>query len=522
MKLSQRLASRQQNLERVRLPDRYVPWQQWGPDYSPLNIDGLFRAENVIPVPNGLGPIQKLTPQTNALDSRVYGGLAVDGGEGAWLYFAGTKTKLYVGAGGIFDDASKVGDYGLLEDQSWKFLDWGDQVLATNINDPLQVATAQASVTFDDAFTGTRRPQAKYMAVVADRLVLANTQDIIDGSQPRRIWWGALGDFTNMDPDPSTGANFVDRLDGGEITGIVGGKEFGLVFQTQRILRIDPIGGSAVFQITPLDTQRGSPYPNSITAYGRRTFFMTEEGLYYNDGSNSVNISYGKVQRYLWDIYDTNNPNDISVSFGRRGNAMLIALPQNNSAKKRVFIYNMQDGRWTETEQDIEILIEFRKLGFTIDSMDPAYPDLDAVPFSLDNDFWRGGALETGAFDTNHTLGTFTGPNLSVTLITNLYTGQTGAGLSDRASTTRAWPLIHGQQLGSMRLIRRNELFRDDTVGAPPLVGPWVTISRGRTRFVTQNEARYHQIELFIPEGSDWSMIEGVNIEMSRVGGRIG
>lgn len=512
-----------QALQHVRLPDKFMPYLEWGPDYSPLNNQGLYRALNTLPVPNGLGPFPKLVEQTAPLDDRCLGGIAVDDGQGTWLFFAGDKSKLYSLVDGVFNDVSKVGGYNVSVDDQWKFIDWGEYILATNVGNPLQVGIARAVTQFGDAITDTRKPQAKYMSVIGQRLVLANTSDALEDQQPRRLWWGPLGDYANFDPDPTTGANYVDRIDGGVLTGITGGKEFGTAFQTGKILRLDPVGGAAVFNISPLDEKRGCPFPNSIISHGRMTFFLSEDGVYYNDGSQSNNISYGKVNRQIWKIYDSNRPNDISVAIDRKNNLLVLAVPQNKVKVKRLFIYNMLDGRWTEGEQDIEVLIQYRKLGYTLDGMTPDYPNIDVdVPYSLDNDFWKGGRLEIGAFNANHILATFTGPNLPVSVVTNLFNGDDGRGVANKVSVNRGWPLIHGEQLGSMRLIRRNELYQDDTVGEMPMVGPWGVIDRGRVQWNTQNEARYHQLELYLPEGAVWDMIEGVNVEMARDGGRIG
>ncbi len=520
MSLLRRLSNIEDALRAVELPPKTLPFVEWKPDTSNLDTTGVSRARNTIPVPGGLGPLKGLVAQTNALDDVCKGGIALDDGSGVWLFVAGDASKLYIGAGGTFTDASKPGGYAVPTEDYWKFVDWGEYVIATNIADPVQFATAKAGETFADAITSARKPQAKYAAVMANRLVLGNTFDALDDAQPRRIWWSALDNFQDFEPSVETGADYVDRKEGGVITGLSGGLEFGMAFQTQQILRLDPTGGTPAFQIEPIDKRRGCPYPNTIVSYGRRRFFLSEDGVHYNDGSDSVNVSYGKVTDQIFRTLDTNRANEMSVSIDRRNNLFVLGVPQNRSPAKRLFILNLQDGRWSEGELDIQMLIEFRKQGYTLDGMTPDYPSIDDdVPYSLDDPFWKGGDLESGAFDGENKLSTFTGPNLQANIVTKYFIG---GELQNQSSLTEAWPLIHGQQLASVRHARRVTLTNENVVGVPEIYGPYIPLSNGRAHFVTQNEGRYHQIELFFASGANWDKCEGIQAHLARVGGRIG
>jgi hypothetical protein len=68
---------------------------------------------------------------------------------GGWLIFAGTATKLYKFQSNAWVEVTRVsgGDYTVSVDDYWSFVQFGSKLLATNINDNLQVIDVDSGAT---------------------------------------------------------------------------------------------------------------------------------------------------------------------------------------------------------------------------------------------------------------------------------------------------------------------------------------------------------------------------------------
>jgi hypothetical protein len=104
---------------------------------------------------------------------------------------------------------------------------FGDRVIATNGADMMQTLFVGDTNFVELSATA---PVARYVAVVKDFLMVADTSDGFSGRVPYRVWWSALGDPTNWPVPGSVTAiqlqsdyQDLQQTDLGVITGLVSG-----------------------------------------------------------------------------------------------------------------------------------------------------------------------------------------------------------------------------------------------------------------------------------------------------------
>jgi hypothetical protein len=198
-----------------------------------------------------------------------------------------------------------------------------------------------------------------------------------------------------------------------------------LICLERQVWRGDYVGGSAFWDFSPVDQNRGCLAPGSVVAAGPRAFYLAEDGFRMTDGINSVPIGEERINRTFFADVDLNYPNSISAEVSpRRPEVMWIYPGSGHSAgvPNKWLIYNWVLDRWSHGEDDLEWVVRTLPPGFSMDELDAEIgPDLDddyvenppgTYKESLDSSFYSGFPWDIGAYNTAHTLGTFSGqPN---------------------------------------------------------------------------------------------------------------
>lgn len=227
----------------------------------------------------------------------------------------GDQTELY--AGDYFnlyrvDDSpwsvvSKAGGYAATDiPRSWSFCGFGDNLVATNKVDPVQVKIP-ADTLFKDLITSTQNPQAAACAVVRRHLILGNIEYTSQGTgdpngQPDEWWCSGLDDPADFDIDVATGSN-RGRTQGtpGEIVGMTGG-DFALLFKRDSVQRLDYVGSPGTFKESVVTSTDGTEFPRSIIQFGRDVYFLDTDGFkVVRQGQYVERIGDGAVNRAITD-----------------------------------------------------------------------------------------------------------------------------------------------------------------------------------------------------------------------------
>ncbi len=478
-----------------------VPFGPWMPDLPDFANPGATEAKNVIPALNSYRPLPNLSAATDALTARARGSAAAQDTSNNTYMYAGDATKLYeVRTSGITNRSGAT--YTNATESNWEFALFGGTILATNLDDNVQGLVVGAASNFADHFTSTLKPKAKSMAVVRDFVVLGNTNDGTDGVETSRVWWSGIGDATDFDPDSTTQCDFQDIRDGGAVERVVGGVEYGLIFQRRQIVRMTYVGSSLVFDFSPIDRKRGTPIPGSVVPHGRLVYYISEEGFFVTDGVSSHPIGANQIDRWFWSQFDLGDAHFVSGAVDFLNKLVVWCFPGagNPGSPNRLIIYDWQNRKWSNGEIDTEIMVNAQTEGQTLEGLDAINADLDALTPSLDSPVWQGGRVQFAAFDSAHKLAYFTGANLKATI----ETGEVELSIGRHTLATKLRPLIDGGTI-TADVAGRNRLI--DTTSWD---GPASIDSAGEMSI--RNESRYHRFRCEVAAGSSWQHAQGVQV----------
>ncbi len=396
------------------------------PDVSPLENPGLLDAKNILPFTSGYGPCPSAPPiSSNAMDAIPQGAgsfRATQASDGAIYTFVGNATKLYQFDAASFTDRSRGGGYTTGVEETWEFSQWGNDVLATNFSNEIQVIT-MGSPPFAD-LAGTP-PKARHIATVDNFLVVGNTWDASDLFVPYRVRWAGIGTTTSWTVSATTQADFQDlRNDAGYIQKIIGG-EFGIIFQERAITRMTYIGSPLVFQFDELESERGALAPNSVIKVGDRIAYLAQDGFFVFDGNTSIPIGDGKIDDTFF--------NDINIALLYRMSVDLypneniicwsyVSINATGDMCDTILFYNYSPNsaqRWTYAKIDNYLLLSPISQGYTLDGLDAVSTNLDTgIIYSLDSRIWQGSVNILGIITSANRLALVNGPPLDATIET--------------------------------------------------------------------------------------------------------
>jgi hypothetical protein len=426
--------------------------------------------------------------------------------------FAGDVSKLYKIDTTTWGDVSVVGGYTCASDSNWNFAQWGEQILATQIGDPIQTFTIGASSAFSELAASA--PQARYIAVVRDFVVAGNTSDASDGAVPFRVRWSAIGDPTDWTVSATTQSDFQDlNSANGWVTGIVGG-EYGVIFQERAITRMTYVGSPSVFQFDEIEAGYGTNAPGSICRIGTMTAYLGEDGFYMFDGARSTPISHNMVSKTFYNDLDQAYLHRISSVVDPINQVIFWAYPGASNVAgnpNKIIMFNYAQSsqkRWATSDITLEMIARLAlPTSYTLDTLDTVSSSLDALEFSLDSRVWIDNTISLSAFNTDHKLCLFTGTALDATV----ETGEIEILEGKRTRLSRIRPMVDGGSTVTMQIGTRNTLTESVTWGAET-----ATNSTGDVE--TRNNARYHRARVKVAGG--FTHAQGVALVEFSEGGK--
>ncbi len=477
-----------------------LPAAEWLPDQPTLGSQGAEEIKNVYPVERGYKPIKALVEiSTNAIAEVAKGYYASHAADGATLTFAADSDHLYSYSVTTFTDISRLASPYTTqdEDEFWEFVQYGDRLLATTIENAIQYYDLDLSLNFAD-LAGTP-PRARHIAVVRDFVVIGNTVN-----SPSEVAWS--GD--NNSEQWTVGLEQSDRQtlqDGGRIQGIIGG-EVGYIIQERQIVKMTYVAPPLVFQFDVLDQGYGCNSPYSICRILRRAFYRGSDGFYFLDLATGVSQPIGseKVDRWFHDnaakgfikqMRGVVDPVNKLIWWSFVSNSTSGTLPD------QVIGFQWELGRWFHAEFDHEMLCSAYTEAITLDEIDLSFPNLDLCPISLDSDYWLGGLTQLRGFTLNHKLALFEGDNLEA--IVQTPEGEPVPGR--RSMITNVRPLCDTPD--AVVTIRSRERLADSL--ADTIHG--IMESNGDVSIMSSG--RYHRAEVLIPAATDWTSISGLDAD---------
>lgn len=495
-----------------------MPFGEYIPD-SPANEMAVVGGKNLIPRADGTyGPVAAFAPTIATINARCQGATFAIDNDANVSAFAGNATKLYRLGGGSasWSDVSKATGYVTDASDHWEFTQFGKRLIASNFSNPIQTYTLGVSTQFADLSADA--PRARHIAVVNRFLMAGNTYDAVDGNQPQRLWWSAIDDPTSW-PSPATSAAAAVQSgfqtlfgNAGWVQGIaprVGSLDAIIVLE-RGLIRCQYVGLPDVFALQPLEGGRGCPAPQSITPFGGFLYYLGEDGFYACDGSQSIPIGAGKVDKTFWGDVNQAYLSRVNGVYDAFNHLWLVGYPSNSSQSgdiDRVIAFNTVTRRWAPPwEVSITNLTKLGSVGYTLEQLD-AFGTLDSLPASLDSRVWGGeGKPVLSAFNTSHALGYFTGENTEAEIETGDVDGN-----GQRFLSRGIRPVANGTCDMTCRVGYR------DCKGQPVVYTPFVARNRHGVSPIRVN-SRYARASIRVAQGGTWQQLQGFEFDQVTTG----
>jgi hypothetical protein len=465
---------------------------EWMPD-QPSVSGALTDAKNVVSQAIGYGPFP--TPErfsSSAAAENLTSLYAAKQPNGNTALFAAGSSKIYTvsGVGAITEVKSGMTTG---TDDKVRFTQFGKTVISANNSQKLQAWTLGTSTSFADL--AANAPIAKYITVVRDFVVVANTYESA-AQQQYRVRWSAINNETDWTEDVTTQSDYQDIPDGGQIVGIRGG-EFGLVFLERAIHRMSYVGTPFIFQFDNISRGKGCMVAGSIAQYQGITFFLSDDGFYMCDGQQVAPIGAEKVDRYFMD-------NASDSDFGTMSSAvdpirkLVIWNFKTIYGDRNVIIYNFETKKWTYGDAGTDYLSEASSSYVTLEQLDSISTSIDDLTTSLDSRLYVGGKYFLGG-----TLGayvmTYTGTNQTA----NITTGDLDIGAN--SVVTLAKPIIDN---GSANVSIASRTLLNQSVTFSTAVA-----ASSENRVPLRSAGRYHRLKV-TPTGADWNNAISVDVDV--------
>jgi hypothetical protein len=396
-----------------------INFGEWLPDQPALNNTGATEAQNVIPAMKGYRCFRQLSPLSGAATNKILGMYAGKDDSGATTLYVGDSGKLYKfnASDSALTDISKSGGYTTGSGEKWRFAQFGETLIATNYSQAMQTITVAGGGLFADL--GGTPPRAKFITVVRDQVLLANTHDSVDGAKPYRVWFSGINSATSWTPGTNL-ADYQDVVDAGDCTGLVGG-EYAIILFEKAIVRASFVGAPLVYQFDKLTSDRGCTVPGSVASVGPSlVFFLAPDGFYMLRGNEIVPIGAQKINSWFLDRFKSANKDNVVSAVDPINQNVIWAYPSLNSSdgeNDEIIVYNYHLNRWSYAEQATTAVAQLFTAGYTLEELDNISSSIETLPASLDDGVYQGGTFFfAGAKDKK--VQSFTGDCLNATIET--------------------------------------------------------------------------------------------------------
>jgi hypothetical protein len=483
-----------------------IQFGEWLPDQADLLNSGVTVATNVMPALTGYHSMNSFVPYSNAATGTIKGLFAAKDTASNTKLFAGDATKLYLHASSDndLDDISKGGGYTLTDTERWRFVQFGDAVIAAGgIGETPQSFTLGSSSVFAD-LAGSP-PKADFIAVVRDFVWTANI-DTGSGRLPFRCYWSGFNDPTSWTSGTNQ-SDFQDLPDSGAITGLVGG-EYATVLTEKAIFRATYTGPPLIWQFDKVVADRGCAFKESVCNVGQTVFYLASDGFYAFNGQSAAPIGSEKVNEFFLNDFDSNYDYRMSASVDPINEVAMWSYTSTQSPSgqpDKIIIYNYTLNKWSLAEVEADLLSPIFSSGYTVDALDNLSATVDGISIQLDSRFFKGGQYFFGGAFGNK-IYSFTGAPLAATIETS----EAPLSLGKNSVITRVYPYYEEgdvtMQIGTRNAQSATPVF---TSAAAPNDAGFVPF---------RSQGRYHRARLSLSGG--WSKAIGVDIEARGIGTR--
>lgn len=472
-----------------------VNFAPWRPDRAALNSAFTSYAVNVLPSPDGYIPFPSFAAFTQATGDPANAGITAISSSGVVHVFAGTDEDLLKldtsdNSWGVVNQTAVT--YNSNANAKWWFIQFGDYVVAGNINDDPQVFQLGVSTEFSDL--GGSPPRAEGAAIWGGDYLAIWAGDT--------VYWSDTNNISNWSTGNSGSQTFPD---GGAVMG-ANSVTNPFVVQRDAIRQATLIPGSLeVFTFQKIHDKLGAASPKSVCSRGAFLFFAGYGSFYQlmPDGS-PVQIGDEKVDRWLFGQLSgaalTSIIGEVDPFFPRVYFAVQVA---SEDYYDLMLVYDWQKQEWSQVDINVGVFFPLASatIGYTLEQIGAIYGALENVPYSLDSNVWKGGAPVMGAMDQTGKFGFFSGPPAAAIVTTQ----ELGTTTGQFTFLNSVFPVIDTVQITisvGTRDRRQDVIVWGNEIAPNTVTGSIDVIS----------EARFHSFRMTIAAGADWTKAQGVDV----------
>jgi len=472
------------------MPKKRYPFPAYLPDQLPRDV--LTVATNVLPAANGYRPVRSITAISEPLAAAFRGGGAFIATTGDTALLAGTANGLERFTGGSWNVLLTA----MSVPSRWRFAQFGDFVVAVN-----GVDTKQVDLLSGAASDLTDCPSANGVAVVGDYVVITQA-----GGDKLLVKWSGFNDHTKWTAGVDQ-SGFQPMLTGGEVKGIVGG-EYGVILQRFRLVRMERTGDDkAPFAFPEITTNVGCASSGSIAQAGRTVFFLSDRGfMALEDGQALRPIGNEKFDQSFRDTVGQDDYEKMYAAVDPKRSLVLWGIP---GTPGRIWVYNWVLDRASTIELPFSGFFGGYESSLSLEDVAALYPDLDTMPYPLDDPRFQGGDPRLYVATRANEIGALAGPNMQATLS---YGWQAPAD-PDVARVQAVWPMSDATDGITVSIDARQQMG-----------GPLGIVTEGNMqpsgRVPIRARGKYLAITLGYAAGTRWTYSQGFDLEFSQGGAR--
>jgi len=466
-----------------------APLTEWLPDQS-ANSGGLSVCSNVIPRVDGYGPVGAFSAISSALPAAFKGGGSFVGSDSSSQMLVGTPAGLVKYNSGAWSDLVT----GMAVTGYWRFAQFGNYVVSVNGQATKQTVLSGGTTTnIADAPAGTS------IAVVGDYVVIGQAAGDLLG-----VYTSDYNDHTGWDyADPLKTATYQPMLDGGEVMGLAGG-EYGVILQRQRLVRMNRTGDSnAPFSYDVVSPNVGCASKGSVVQAGRQVFFLSDRGfMVLNDGQELQPIGSEKVDRYFQGRVQRDDYERLFSAVDPQKKLIFWAMAD------FTLVYHYELNRWALLETPLDGVFAGFTSSLTLEAVSALYPNIDTMPYSLDDSRFSGGAPRFYVVQGG-IAGTLTGASLAASFEYSF--AQFTPGYRTRFRSVR--PISDCITGNTVSIDTRARMGDSPNVAAS-------TTMRGSGRMPLRVSGRYSKVAWEIAAACDWTFAQALELEFDQGGER--
>lgn len=479
-----------------------IPFGPFEPDKSPYDARVSANVVNAQPVANGWAPMPGLSIVSAPLPGECRGGVYVRTASGSYSIIAGTATGLYLLNTTDYtwiDISGPSAPYRLPLQDSWTFTRFGDQLVAHNIADRIQVYDINLGGAFADLAGDP--PRAKYSWVAGDFLVLG----YLEGSVGQKtVRWSGINNIEEWRPKKE-GADYQELPEGDEVMGGFG-EQGGFNVIQRAGMQFFPFALSSGFTFTRtvINGKQGTIAPRSIVSIGPGLFFyLSEDGFF--GGAERRPIGAERVDRWFLANVDPLYLSDVQGAADPFEKIVWWKFRLADGSYRRLG-YDWQLDRWCTTDLNVGEMMALATPDLSWDGLDTLYGSINEVTEPFDSRLFSGGRPTFATFTPDNRLAYFSGDNLAATIDT-----------ADVEIDGMAASFVNSARVNTDCL---TFTLKDGTRRFHGADISWSSAnSINRAGLVPfRSDGRLHKMRLEIPAGAEWSIVSSVDVNAQQSG----